>query len=98
MGDLSVGPASLQIGDALASVISVWAELGLPADSEQANFFDAGGDSYLAMVLAETLSARTGRAVRALAVFEYPTPQQLAELLARGDSGAIPPDASLPTT
>jgi amino acid adenylation domain-containing protein len=56
----------------------------LPTD---ANFFDAGGESLLALRLVSLIETRTGRGCRASDLNSHPTPASLAQMLREGAQG-----------
>lgn len=72
-------------------VRAVFAEvLGLPAIGGDTGFFDAGGNSKLALELQRQLGQRLGVAVSVVDIFRYPSPARLAAHLfgGAGQSGA----------
>jgi acyl carrier protein len=67
----------------LELVRSVWREvLAVEEVSDDATFFDLGGDSLRLVVLVERLNQRTGRALRTIDLFRAGTVRGHAELLA----------------
>ncbi|MER5705316.1 amino acid adenylation domain-containing protein [Micromonospora sp. NPDC002296] len=88
--DLDAGPAG--------EVAAVWRDvLGVPVTGPDADFFDLGGDSLLAVRCAARLTAATGVPVPPAALFDHPTVAALAAHLATpsrpGDPGDGPATA-----
>ena len=68
----------------VAALVELWADvLGLATIDPDSDFFAMGGDSLKAARLVARLGEKTGDIIYAQAVFEAPTPLQLAEHLAR---------------
>jgi len=66
----------------LELVRSVWREvLGIEELSDDATFFDLGGDSLRLVVLVERLNQRTGRALKTIDLFRAGTVRGHSELL-----------------
>lgn len=78
-------PVHLAGNDRIAILRSLWAEVLDIADEktvpEDANFFDAGGDSLLLVTLVERIRQVTGRPVRTMEVLRAATVRGQAELL-----------------
>ena len=69
--------------DLLDGVRAAWAEvLDTPEVPDDVNFFDAGGDSILLIVLLDRLNALTGRALEPPDLFQHSTVRAQAALLA----------------
>jgi acyl carrier protein len=67
----------------LELVRSVWREvLDIEEVSDDATFFDLGGDSLRLVVLVERLNQRTGRALKTIDLFRAGTVRGHSELLA----------------
>jgi enterobactin synthetase component F len=65
--------------------------LGDPSLAVDADFFDSGGDSLLAVELASEITSEVGTEVSVLSVFEARTPERLAkELAAAPQAGGAP--------
>ncbi|WP_330180111.1 non-ribosomal peptide synthase/polyketide synthase [Nocardia sp. NBC_01503] len=83
-------PSEILVASAMSEVIG---QARVCADHD---FFELGGTSLSATRLVALLAARTGRRIGVRAVFEHPTPEELArvvdELLAQDDPGL--PDLS----
>jgi aryl carrier-like protein len=75
--------------DLVENVREAWAEVldtaEVPTD---VNFFDAGGDSILLIVLLDRLNALTGRELEPPDLFQHPTVRAQAALLA-GAAGTV---------
>ncbi|MGK5728609.1 acyl carrier protein [Streptomyces sp. URMC 124] len=75
--------------DLLEQIRLIWAEV-LDQDLEDVpvdeNFFEAGGDSLLFIVLLERVNRLTGREIEAAELFDHSTVEAQAEFLA-GDAG-----------
>ncbi len=56
----------------------MWGQLLGTEASAQTNFFEAGGHSLLAAVLAQKVEELTGTSLGLTEVFEHPTPAALA--------------------
>ncbi|WP_329490247.1 condensation domain-containing protein [Kitasatospora sp. NBC_01246] len=68
--------------DALVrSLVGIWGQLLSTDATAQTNFFDSGGHSLLAAVLAQRVEELTGRNLELADVFKHPTPAALAALL-----------------
>ncbi|MFF1795342.1 phosphopantetheine-binding protein [Kitasatospora sp. NPDC058263] len=68
--------------DALVrSLVGIWGQLLSTGATAQTNFFDSGGHSLLAAVLAQRVEELTGRNLELADVFKHPTPAALAALL-----------------
>jgi acyl carrier protein len=83
--------------DLLEDVRAAWAEvLDTPDVPVDVNFFDAGGDSILLVVLLDRLNALTGRELEPPDLFQHSTVRAQAALLAgAGTAGqASVPDRS----
>ncbi|MCH8178516.1 MAG: amino acid adenylation domain-containing protein [Proteobacteria bacterium] len=71
--------ASASLEDTIAEV---WRGLlGLPQFGLDDNFFDRGGHSLLVMRAVTQIRTRTGKSVSVHAIFDNPTPRQLAQAL-----------------
>ncbi|SCF08331.1 amino acid adenylation domain-containing protein [Micromonospora haikouensis] len=82
-------------------VAAVWRDvLGVPVAGPQADFFDLGGDSLLALRCAARLAAATGVPVPPAALFDHPTVATLAAHLRAAAVAAppAPPAATPPAT
>ncbi len=76
-------------------VAEIWqATLGLEQIGIQANFFEIGGHSLLAVQIHQTLQAGFGQHVKLTDIFQYPTIQSFAQYLSQPahDAGAVEPD------
>jgi acyl carrier protein len=74
--------------DPLEDVRAAWSEvLDTPDVPADVNFFDAGGDSILLVVLLDRLNALTGRELEPPDLFQHSTVRAQAALLA-GDDGS----------
>jgi enterobactin synthetase component F len=72
------------VDDLDAIVLRVWREvLGVEDAGPDDNFFDLGGDSFVATRLAVELGDELGVPVSLLAIFENPTASELALELER---------------
>ncbi|MFC5145878.1 acyl carrier protein [Streptomyces aureoversilis] len=69
--------------DLLEEIRLIWAEVldqeDVPVDE---NFFEAGGDSLLFIVLLERINRLTGREIEAAELFDHATVEAQAEFLA----------------
>ncbi|MGC7102077.1 acyl carrier protein [Amycolatopsis lurida] len=71
--------------DLLDRVRDVWAEvLDVPTVAVDANFFEAGGDSVLLIVLLDQLNEMTDRVLEPPDLFQHSTVRAQAALLAGG--------------
>ncbi|MFE2285481.1 amino acid adenylation domain-containing protein [Streptomyces sp. NPDC059443] len=87
--------SSADLADQVAAVWSEVLEAGdVPYD---VNFFDAGGDSLLLIVLMERLSELTGRELDAADLFEHSTIDAQIEFLTGGDAQAPAEEAAAGT-
>jgi amino acid adenylation domain-containing protein len=87
----SAPPAVRQIpaGEWVGRVAAIWAEvLGLPQVGEHDNFWQLGGHSLLASRVAARIRQAFGIDLPLRAVFEAPTPAELAAVLAGRAGGA----------
>ncbi|MEB0107381.1 MULTISPECIES: acyl carrier protein [unclassified Pseudomonas] len=67
----------------LPTVLAIWAEvLKQPAQNEQADFFDAGGNSMLLIAILNLIHERLDREISPAALVHGITPARLAELAA----------------
>jgi len=67
----------------LSTVHSIWAEvLKHPAQTDQADFFDAGGNSMLLIAILNLIHERLDREINPAALVNGITPARLAELAA----------------
>jgi hypothetical protein len=81
--------------DLLEEVRAAWSEvLDTPDVPADVNFFDAGGDSILLVVLLDRLNALTGRGLEPPDLFQHSTVRAQAALLAGGDGSTA--TASVP--
>lgn len=83
--------------DLLDGVRAAWAEvLDTTSVPDDVNFFDAGGDSILLIVLLDRLNALTGRAIEPPDLFQHSTVRAQVALLAGTTETAVPavPDRS----
>jgi len=73
---------------------SIWARiLGTEQVESEQNFFDAGGDSLMAVELQQALRRELGHPVEAVDIFRYPTVRSLAAtLVERADTTSQPRD------
>lgn len=77
-------PAAPHERDIGASLHQLWCEmLGVDHVPDSRNFFDLGGNSLMALRLAQRIEAATGLAVCAVDLFHYPTLDQLRAHLTR---------------
>ncbi|MGW1840192.1 acyl carrier protein [Streptomyces sp. BBFR2] len=80
----------------LQQVRQIWAEV-LDQDQEEVpvdvNFFEAGGDSLLFIVLLERLNRLAGSELEAAELFDYATVQAQAEYLAASGEPTAPAGA-----
>lgn len=83
-----------------AAVAALWAELlGREEIDVEANFFESGGSSLLAMRMQHLLGTRLGQSVPVAALFQYPTIRSLARYLSGGSAepaGTPAPKAAIP--
>ncbi|TDC45282.1 amino acid adenylation domain-containing protein, partial [Micromonospora sp. KC207] len=82
-------------------VAAVWRDvLGVPVAGPEADFFDLGGDSLLALRCAARLTAATGVPVPPAALFDHPTVAALAAHLQAAVAGApqVPAAPTPPAT
>ncbi|WFE56020.1 amino acid adenylation domain-containing protein [Micromonospora sp. WMMD712] len=101
-------PAPVPVADVAAAVdptgaelarevAAVWRDvLGVPVAGPQADFFDLGGDSLLALRCATRLATVTGVPVPPAALFDHPTVAALAAHLATSAVASSPPAAAPP--
>jgi hypothetical protein len=78
-----------------------WEEiLGVARVGPEDDFFDLGGHSLLVPSAVELLGARVGLALQPRALFEAPTPAEMAELIAELRAGPVllPSDGTTPFT
>ncbi|HIQ38322.1 MAG TPA: amino acid adenylation domain-containing protein [Desulfocapsa sulfexigens] len=76
---------------------SIWAQaLSREQISVEANFFNSGGDSLRAVALQVNLEKKLGYAVELAAIFEYPSPRQMAARLTNSEASAAPIPAAKP--
>jgi hypothetical protein len=69
--------------DSLDQVREIWAEvLDVPEVGADVNFFEAGGDSILLIILLERLNALTDRELAPPDLFQHSTIRAQADLLA----------------
>jgi amino acid adenylation domain-containing protein len=67
------------------NLVTIWQEvLKLPSISVKDNFFDIGGDSLLAVRLSDYISSYFKTNVPLGTIFQFPTIEQLAELIKQG--------------
>jgi acyl carrier protein len=68
----------------LDTVLAVYRQvLDDPSASPDDDFFELGGDSFQAMKITAMLEETTGKQVRVAAVFAFPTPAELAAVVAK---------------
>ncbi|MBK7905136.1 MAG: amino acid adenylation domain-containing protein [Gemmatimonadetes bacterium] len=73
-----------------SALAGIWTELlGAPVTDRDAAFFDVGGTSLLALLLAEAIRLRLGVELPIVRVFEFPTIARLAAHLAERESGVV---------
>jgi hypothetical protein len=81
-------PATAMVDDLVDEVRLAWLEVldvdDVPTD---ANFFDAGGNSMLLLLLWERLNGLTARNLKAADLFQHSTIRAQAELLVAPESG-----------
>lgn len=83
--------------DLLDQVRAAWAEvLELDTVPLDVNFFEAGGDSLLLIVLLERVNELTEREFEAADLFQHSTVRAQAELLARYTTGSTTGSATGP--
>ncbi|MFF3852267.1 amino acid adenylation domain-containing protein [Micromonospora sp. NPDC002575] len=83
----------------VGQVAAVWRDvLGVPVAGPQADFFDLGGDSLLALRCAARLATVTGGPVPPAALFDHPTVAALAAHLATSTAAPPPPALARPAT
>ncbi|MDG4829275.1 acyl carrier protein [Solwaraspora sp. WMMD1047] len=71
---------SIEVSDVLPVVLDAWERtLGLDGIRRDDNFFELGGDSITAIRIVPLVSDATGVDLDAMAVFDHPTPQEMAE-------------------
>lgn len=71
---------SIEVSHVLQAVIDAWERtLGLEGIQRDDNFFDLGGDSITAIRMVPLISDATGVDLDPMAVFDYPTPQEIAD-------------------
>jgi amino acid adenylation domain-containing protein len=84
----AAGLASGPTGDPLvAKITAAWTEVLGPAAGSDADFFELGGDSIAALQIVARLLAG-GVQLRPSAIFENPTPRELATSLGMPEAGA----------
>ncbi|HEU4537606.1 MAG TPA: amino acid adenylation domain-containing protein, partial [Polyangiaceae bacterium] len=88
----AAAPAAPAGGAPLADVVldAFRRTLGRDDFGPEDSFFDAGGDSLLAVELVSLIGQRSEREVPVSHVFAAPSPRGLLELLARGGEGPAP--------
>ncbi|MEU9993616.1 condensation domain-containing protein [Streptomyces sp. NPDC048045] len=73
------GPQDPAADDALVrALVEIWGQLLATEAGARTNFFEAGGHSLLAAVLAQKVEELTGTSLGLTEVFEHPTPAALA--------------------
>jgi amino acid adenylation domain-containing protein len=91
-GTLADGGPDAVPGALLGNLVGLWQELlGDPGLGADANFFLEGGHSLLAARLVGRAEELTGASVPLAAVFDAPTPAELARLLQDAAGDATPP-------
>lgn len=71
---------SLEVSHVLQVVLDAWERtLGISGIHRDDNFFELGGDSITAIRMVPLISDATGADLGPMAVFDYPTPQGMAE-------------------
>ena len=78
-------PTARPLTETESGVRDIWAAtLNLPAEAigPDDSFFDLGGSSIALVQVAQALSARAGREIALLTLFEHPTVAQMARLVA----------------
>ena len=97
--ELDVSSSVPQVpGDAetTEAIREVWLELlGLPEIPAEANFFDVGGSSLLALRLRERTQEVLGKPVALLDIFRFPTVESLSAFLSSSNSGRGSTGASI---
>jgi amino acid adenylation domain-containing protein len=91
----AAAPASAPAADLVSRVAAAWAEvLGVPSVPSDANFFDAGGHSLLALRLQEAVQRHAGGRLSVVELFRYPTVAAQAERLRDAPPAAAPAAAT----
>jgi acyl carrier protein len=75
-------PRPVYDGDAEQRLAQIFGQLlGLDEVAAQANFFELGGDSLIAIQLAAAVRAAFGTPITTRQIFTAPTPRRLAQLV-----------------
>lgn len=68
----------MELAEIETSIAEVWKEMfELDQVAEDANFFDLGGDSLMATVMAFRIEALLGRPIATSLIFDHPTIKDL---------------------
>ncbi|GAA2515900.1 condensation domain-containing protein [Winogradskya humida] len=89
-GDPAAEPAPAPDDDLVQDLIEVWHQLLNTEVTARTSFFEAGGHSLLAAVLAQRIEDLTGIPIALPDIFENPTPAALAAKLRETDPGKRP--------
>ncbi|WP_131655503.1 non-ribosomal peptide synthetase, partial [Methylocucumis oryzae] len=90
---VSAPPSSAAASDLEQRVLALWQEvLAVPGLSVHDKFFEVGGNSINAALLAQRLSAELTLAVTTTDLFKYATVQRLANALQNRAGQAVPPE------
>ena len=75
--------AGLPQGEVEQAIAQMWKEVfHLEQVSRNDNFFELGGDSVLGMTMSEMFTTRFQLHVPIVAIFQYPTIREMAEVVA----------------